>query len=315
MDENRGIWRGKPLRKSYFVEGYLSDYSKKENRAIIHEPTTMESYEVDTSTLGACSGETDINGKKVFEGDICVFKSFYCDSTVYAFIGDDGAEYNRGVVEYKNGEFGILAENEWFRLRNITVPGRDLVVISNIYDNPDPLLKTERFYVIDTETTGLNPDEDEILQLSIVDESGCIICDRLFRPERHESWEKAEEINHITPSMVKREIAFKQAVPQLNAIFAQCGTIIGYNTGFDLAFLQKAGVEFREDIKVIDVQAIFTPIAGEWDWEQNKYKWQSLVKCAEYCGYEWRGNAHNSLADALATLHCYKTLAAKNGVK
>lgn len=170
-----------------------------------------------------------------------------------------------------------------------------------------------RVYVIDTETTGLNPDEDEILQLSIIDESGCIICDRLFRPERLESWEEAEKINHITPSMVSKEPAFKAAVPQLNEIFSRCGTVIGYRTGFDLAFLKKAGVEFREDMKVIDVQAMFMPIAGKWDWEQNKYKWQSLVKCAEYCGYEWRGNAHDSLADALATLHCYKTLATKNG--
>lgn len=171
-----------------------------------------------------------------------------------------------------------------------------------------------RVYVIDTETTGLNPDEDEILQLSIVDESGCIICDRLFRPERLESWKEAEKINHITPRMVAKEPTFKKVLPMINSIFLYCGTIIGYNTGFDLAFLQKAGVEFREDIKVIDVQAIFTPIAGEWDWEQNKYKWQSLVKCAEYCGYEWRGNAHDSLVDALATLHCYNSLVAKKGI-
>ena len=312
MDENRGIWRGKPLHKSYFVEGYLSDYSKKENRAIIHEPTTMESCEVDPSTLGECSGVPDIHKKMIFEGDICEFRSFYYDNTVHCFECDEGL-YCRGEVEYRNGEFGLCVEDDWFRLSGLLADGRDLAVIGNIHDDPAPLLKTERFYVIDTETTGLNPDEDEILQLSIVDECGGVICDRLFRPERHESWEKAEEINHISPGMVKNEISFKQAVPQLNAIFAQRGTVIGYRTGFDLAFLKKAGVEFDEDIKVIDVQAMFMPIAGEWDWEQNKYKWQSLVNCAEYCGYKWCGDPHNSLADALATLHCYKTLTAKSG--
>lgn len=174
--------------------------------------------------------------------------------------------------------------------------------------------EVNRIYVIDTETTGLNPNEDEILQLSIVDESGCMVYNSLLRPERHTSWEKAEEINHITPEMVANAPTFKEMLPMINAIFSYCGTIIGYNTGFDLAFLQKAGVEFREEIKVIDVQAMFMPIAGEWDWEYNRYKWQSLVKCAAYCGYKWHGNAHDSLADALATLHCYNSLVTKKGI-
>ena len=174
--------------------------------------------------------------------------------------------------------------------------------------------EVNRIYVIDTETTGLSPDEDEILQLSIVDESGCMVYNSLLRPERHTSWEKAEEINHITPEMVANAPTFKEMLPMINVIFSYCGTVIGYNTGFDLAFLQKAGVEFRKDIKVIDVQAMFMPIAGEWDWEHNRYKWQSLVKCAAYCGYKWHGNAHDSLADALATLHCYNSLVTKKGI-
>ena len=172
--------------------------------------------------------------------------------------------------------------------------------------------KATRVYVIDTETTGLDRDEDEILQLSIVDESGCTVYNSLFRPERHTSWEEAEKINHITPEIVANAPTFKEMLPIINEIFSFCGTVIGYNTGFDLAFLEKAGVEFREDTKVIDVQAMFMPIAGEWDWQQNKYKWQSLVKCAEYCGYKWRGSAHDSLADALATLHCFNSLVVRN---
>lgn len=165
-----------------------------------------------------------------------------------------------------------------------------------------------RCYIIDTETTGLNPEEDEILQLSIVDESGCTVYNSYFRPKRHRSWKTAEKINRITPETVKNAPTIKEMLSVINAIFSQCKVIVGYNTGFDLSFLQKAGVKFREDIKIIDVQAIFMPIVGDWDWQQNRYKWQSLVKCAEYCGYKWQGNAHDSLADALATLHCYNTL-------
>ncbi len=169
-------------------------------------------------------------------------------------------------------------------------------------------------YTIDTETTGLNPEEDEILQLSIIDTNGELVYDSYFRPERHTSWEDAEKINRITPETVKNAPTIKEMLPLLNAVFADCGVIIGYNTGFDLAFLRNAGIEFREDIKVIDVQAMFMPIAGEWDWQQNRYKWQSLVKCAEYCGYKWNGEAHDSLADVRATLYCYNALSEKAGI-
>ncbi|MCM1166425.1 MAG: 3'-5' exonuclease [Lachnospiraceae bacterium] len=165
-------------------------------------------------------------------------------------------------------------------------------------------------YTIDTETTGLNPDEDEILQLSIIDVNGETVYDSFFRPERHTSWESAEKVNRITPELVSGAPKIKEMLPVLNAVFANCGTIIGYNTGFDLAFLQNAGVIFRGDTRIIDVQALFMPIAGDWDWQRNNYKWQSLVECAEYCGYKWQGNAHDSLADARATLFCYDALAA-----
>ncbi len=171
-----------------------------------------------------------------------------------------------------------------------------------------------KYYAIDTETTGLNPDEDEILQLSIIDIKSSVVYDSYFRPERHTSWDDAEKINHITPEAVLSAPTIKEVLSMLNAIFADCSIIIGYNTGFDLEFLQKAGIEFREDINVIDVQAMFMPIAGEWDWKRNRYKWKSLVECAEYCGYKWNGEAHDSLADARATLFCYAALAAKAGI-
>ena len=39
----------------------------------------------------------------------------------------------------------------------------------------------------------------------------------------------------------------------------------------------------------------------KWD-----YKWQKLTTCAAY--YEYKFNAHDSLEDVKATLHCYKCI-------
>lgn len=164
-----------------------------------------------------------------------------------------------------------------------------------------------RTYVIDMETTGLDPEKDELLQLAIVDADGGAVFKCNFRPMRHTSWEEAEKINHISPEAVKHSPTVREMLPVINEIFEQCDTVIGYRTGFDLAFLENADVIFPTEMKVVDVQAIFMPIAGEWDWDSGCYARQSLVKCAEYCGYKNFG-AHDSLADALATLHCYNTL-------
>lgn len=56
---------------------------------------------------------------------------------------------------------------------------------------------------LDTETTGLNHYDDEILQLSIIDGSGAILFSEYVKPVHHECWTDAEKVNHISPSMVK----------------------------------------------------------------------------------------------------------------
>ena len=163
-------------------------------------------------------------------------------------------------------------------------------------------------YSVDTETTGLHPDTDEILQLSIVDENGGVIFNEYFCPSFHLAWDEAEKINHITPEMVVGKPTIKERLAEINSIFARCNTIIGYKTGFDLSFLKAAGVEITNSVKVIDVQQMYMGIvasSGEWDWEHNCPKWRSLKECAESCRYEWQGEAHDSLADARATMECY----------
>lgn len=53
--------------------------------------------------------------------------------------------------------------------------------------------------VIDTETTGLDPFRDELLQVSIIDEDGNVLFDSYFKPLKHKEWSKAESVNHISP--------------------------------------------------------------------------------------------------------------------
>lgn len=163
-------------------------------------------------------------------------------------------------------------------------------------------------YSVDTETTGLKSETDEILQLSIVDENGVEIFNEYFCPSYYLSWDEAEKVNHITPEMVAGKPTIRERLADINAIFARCNVIVGYNTGFDLSFLKAAGIEIPENIRVIDVQQMYMGVVadrGEWDWERNRPKWRSLKECAEFCYYEWQGEAHDSLEDARAAMACY----------
>ena len=55
---------------------------------------------------------------------------------------------------------------------------------------------------IDTETTGLEPGKDEILQVSVVNGNGDVLFDSLVKPTHRKRWPKAAEVNGITPDMV-----------------------------------------------------------------------------------------------------------------
>ena len=163
--------------------------------------------------------------------------------------------------------------------------------------------------VVDTETTGLLAGLDEILQLSIVDDDGIALYDGYFKPECHTSWDEAGQVNGISPEMVATSPSFKSELARINAIFQDCKEIIGYNTPFDISFLQASGVNIPDTVIFKDVMREFAPIYGEWSEKHQSFKWQKLSVCAAYFKYDWgSSNAHNSLSDCYATLFCYKQM-------
>lgn len=157
-------------------------------------------------------------------------------------------------------------------------------------------------YSIDTETTGLDSSVDEILQVSIVNAGGVTIYNKYFKPRTHTEWKEAESVNHITPEMVKDCPTINKAADEISIILCNAKKIIGYNAPFDLAFLRAAGIQIPESAEIVDVMQMFAEIKGEPE------KWHKLTECAEYYGYKWEGAAHDSAADAKATLYCYKQM-------
>ena len=164
----------------------------------------------------------------------------------------------------------------------------------------------ENYIVIDTETTGLNAAEDELLQVSIIDNEGAVLFDSYIRPTQHTEWAEAERVNHITPEMVANSPTIEEVMPEINDILKRYDKIVGYNVRFDADFLKHNGAKFL-NAEYADAMKMFAPIYGEWNDQRGSYKWQKLTIAADYYGYDWSEHkeAHNSLGDCYATLFVY----------
>jgi len=117
------------------------------------------------------------------------------------------------------------------------------------------LLK-HRAIVIDTETTGLCAGEDEILQLSIISESGEKLFDSYFRP-LHKSWSAEQAVNNISPNMVANAPSIADKAAEIQRILNSADTIIGYNTSFDADFITAAGLVIPQIAEIGDIIPVF----------------------------------------------------------
>ena len=166
-------------------------------------------------------------------------------------------------------------------------------------------MANKKLVVFDTETTGLNPDEDGMVQFSACDFNGQVLLNTYIRPTKHTEWPEAEKINHISPETVKDAPVLADVADKIKMIMTSADYLVAYNIDFDLGFLAPVFHAERRQ-KQIDVMLDFARFFGEIHDYYGDYKWQKLITAAAYYGFDFA--AHDSMQDVFATLHIYKQM-------
>ena len=180
-------------------------------------------------------------------------------------------------------------------------------------------MEKDKILVLDTETTGFLSDA-EVLQVSILDGNGTVVMNEYFKPQHTDSWPGAMAVNHITPAMVADKPPIMERKEDISHLLRHAEAVVGYNIFFDLKMLRQNGifVPGRGQLRAIDIMGPFSDRYGrEKNLPKNKYnhyKYQKLITCARYYGYDG-GGWHDSLADTRATLFCFWKMVEDGTVK
>ena len=144
---------------------------------------------------------------------------------------------------------------------------------------------------LDTETTGLSA-EDEIVELTIIDDDGKPLINTLLKPVNHAYWPGAERVHGISPIDVRHAPTQKQISDDIRKTVKGKRVVI-YNAPYDSQYLPEL-----ED--AAEVRCAMREFA-----DFNKSKWINLTNATKIVGYEWEG-AHRALADTKALRAVWK---------
>lgn len=152
---------------------------------------------------------------------------------------------------------------------------------------------------LDVETTGLDPENDEILSLTLIEydyenNSFHTCMDLKFKPDSLSEWPDAEKINGISPASVSDCDSIKEYIKDIQQCVDECSEIVIYNVRFDSAFLENIGIDFSGKT-FIDPMLSYAARYTSGKWMSLSYVYFDLL------GHPFK-NIHTSFGDTLALI-------------
>ena len=173
-------------------------------------------------------------------------------------------------------------------------------------------------HFVDTETTGLNPMEHELLSVAIITEYGDGRIDRWsskVKPKRIEdAHPKALEVNGYTDEGWQDAPEFEAIFPEIQRRLRK-GMIVGHNIAFDIAFLREAyksaGVNPDDKKTGIARYKIDTITLAHEHLQPMGLWFLGLDSIRKFLGWSFE-NSHTALQDAEDCRRLYWSLLRKN---
>lgn len=162
---------------------------------------------------------------------------------------------------------------------------------------------------LDTETTGLQPPNDDLVEVAVVDDDSCRIIDEVCRPRdewMRRGWPTAQGIHGIAPEHVadaRRADAVRRDVAEV----VRGEDLVIYNARFDAPFFTAAG---PCELPARSVQCAMLAAENFFD----HFKWPKLIEAAAWVGYDWDAVGippHRAAGDALASRTVWRYMIAR----
>jgi len=159
---------------------------------------------------------------------------------------------------------------------------------------------------LDTETTGLDRN-DEIVEISIIDEDGQVLLESFVKPTQPIPADVIQ-VHGITDEMVRQAPSWPVLWMRVRSVLF--GRLLAiYNADFDLRMMQQTHarhrIPWKENFKSIDIMKLYSDYRGEWDSVRRSMRYHSLANAGRYCRISIP-NSHRATDDTLlarAVLH------------
>ncbi len=166
--------------------------------------------------------------------------------------------------------------------------------------------------ILDTETTGLAAESDEVIELAMITGTGCVLVSSLIKPQDPKREDLATHIHGITPQMLRDAPTFPEVWPTVKAILRRYRHRMVYNAPFDKRLLAATAKRYGYRVPGGAWACVMQQYAryhGEWSSYYRSFTWQQLQVACATLGVQVESASHRALGDAFATLGVLRALA------
>lgn len=144
-------------------------------------------------------------------------------------------------------------------------------------------MQTESGVAVALRTTGYSPDEDEVLEISVVDLSGNELFAKTVKPQNVETWAASEASGGITPADVENLPELYQFEEELSDLLGEAEIVIVQHLPFTRAMIEQSWVTLP-DMNAFDVVEAFRLSHSSEDYRDEPAPAASLSEVASYYG-------------------------------